>query len=182
MANPLSPAPGEPQAARLRIAFLAGAAADGAAVLPMLFPTLLGLLWGLPDPSPAFRLALGYGASLMLGWTALLLWAARRPLERRSVAALTVLVLWGLVLSEVVAVGAGLVSAARMAPTWCLQAGLLVTFARAYHPPLHARARASCHGRSSSPSNESEFPRDSSGCRASTRSRRTPGSTPSPAA
>lgn len=127
------------QAALLRIAFLAGAATDAVALLPMLFPPVAWYLWGIDDVSGSYRFAMGYGASLMLGWTALLLWASRRPAERRFVAALTVLVIWGLVLAEIAAVHSGAISIARMAPTWCLQAGLLVLFAYAHHFPLRKR-------------------------------------------
>jgi hypothetical protein len=75
----------------------------------------------------------------MLGWTALLLWAYRRPLERRGVAALTVLVIYGLVTAEIVAVASGDLAAWRMIPTWGLQAILLGLFVTAYHFPLLSR-------------------------------------------
>ncbi|MGB5810961.1 MAG: hypothetical protein WBG86_10560 [Polyangiales bacterium] len=78
---------------------------------------------------------MGYGASLMLGWTVLLLWAYQRPVERSAVAALTVLVIGGLVVTEVVAVGLGYLEAWRMIPTWILQAVLFALFASAYHYP-----------------------------------------------
>jgi hypothetical protein len=99
----------------------------------MLVPALAMLLWGFEETSGTSRLAMGYGAALMIGWTALLVWAYQRPLERRAVAALTVLVIWGLVLAEVVSVVLGHVPAWRMVPTWCLQAVLLGLFAGAYH-------------------------------------------------
>jgi hypothetical protein len=123
----------------LRIAFLAGAITDAGALLPMLFPQLANLVWGFRDVSGSYRFAMGYGASLMLGWTLLLLWAYRRPLERRFVAALTVVVICGLILAEGVAVRSGVLQAQRMVPTWCLQALLLVLFAAAYH---YGRPRA----------------------------------------
>lgn len=119
----------------LRAAFLLGAITDGLAVLPMLVPSMASLLWGFDDPSGPYRFAMGYGASLMLGWTGLLLWAYRRPLERAFVAALTVLVIYGLVITEVLAVLAGHVAVWRMIPTWSLQAALLSLFAGAYHYP-----------------------------------------------
>ncbi len=121
------------EAQLLRTAFLAGAITDAGALLPMLFPPLARLLWGFEDDSSGYRFAMGYGASLMLGWTLLLLWASRRPIERRFVAALTVVVIYGLVLTEILAVGSGALSAWRMAPTWFLQAVLLALFAGAYH-------------------------------------------------
>ena len=117
----------------LRCAFLLGAITDAFALVPMLFPEMAALLWGFSDPTGSYRFAMGYGASLMLGWTALLLWAYRRPIERRFVAALTVVVIYGLILTEVVAVASGAMPAWRMIPTWFLQAGLLALFATAYH-------------------------------------------------
>jgi len=128
----------ERQAGLLRTAFLLGAVTDALALVPMLSPTMARLLWGFEDASGPYRFAMGYGASLMAAWTALLVWAYQRPLERRFVAALTVFVLYGLVATEV---AAGHVAAWRMIPTWCLQAGLLGAFASAYHyPQLRRRA------------------------------------------
>jgi hypothetical protein len=69
----------------------------------------------------------------MLGWTMLLFWAYRRPVERRFVAALTMVVISGLILTEVIAVRFSVVEARRMVPTWCLQVLQLVLFARAYY-------------------------------------------------
>ena len=117
----------------LRVAFLAGAVTDALAIMPMLVPSVAKLLWGFEDMSGAYRFAMGYGASLMLGWTALLIWAYQRPLERRVVAALTVLVICGLMVTEVVAVVSGQLAAWRMAPTWCLQMVLSGLFAGGFH-------------------------------------------------
>ncbi len=75
----------------------------------------------------------------MLGWTALLLWAYRRPVERRFVAPLTVLVIYGLIFTEVVAVLSGSIAIWRMIPTWILQSVLLALFAGAYHYPAMRR-------------------------------------------
>ena len=117
----------------LKIAFLAGAITDAFALVPMLSPSMARLLWGFEDVTGSYRFAMGYGASLMAAWTVLLLWAYRRPLERSFVAALTVLVIYGLVATEAVAVIAGDMAASRMIPTWLLQAGLLALFAGGYH-------------------------------------------------
>ena len=103
------------------------------AYVPMLVPELARLLWGFDNQSHAYRFAMGYAASLMLGWTGLLIWAYRRPIERRFVAALTVFVIYGLALTEVVAVLSGRLAVWRMVPTWCLQVALLCLFAGAYH-------------------------------------------------
>ena len=123
----------------LRTAFLVGAVTDAVALIPMLVPGVARLLWGFDDASGSYQFAMRYGASLMLGWTALLVWAYRRPVERSGVAALTVLVIYGLVLTEIVAVRSGHLPAWRMVPTWCLQAVLLGLFAAAYHYPTLRR-------------------------------------------
>jgi hypothetical protein len=116
----------------LRVAFLAGALTDAFALLPMLFPSMARLLWGFEHPSGAYVFAMGYGASLMLGWTLLLLWAYQRPLERRVVALLTLVVIGGLVATEIVVVVRGELNPLRMLPTWVIQAALAGLFGKAY--------------------------------------------------
>ena len=121
------------QRSLLRTAFLLGAITDAVALIPMLFPSAARFLWGMEDTSGPYRFAMGYGATLMFGWTLLLLWAYRRPLERRFVAALTVFVIYGLAATEVAAVLAGDIDVWRMLPTWVLQTLLLALFAAGYH-------------------------------------------------
>src|SRR5262245_26952191 len=64
---------------------------------------------------------MGYAASLMLAWTILLVWANRDPLPRRFIAAFTLLVIYGLIAAEIMAVRSGHLEAWRMIPTWVLQ-------------------------------------------------------------
>jgi hypothetical protein len=113
----------------LRAAFLAGVVTDAVALLPMLLPSFATLLWGLRDISDSYLLAMRCAASLMLGWTLLLVWAFRRPLERHVVAPLTFVVVGGIVVSEAAGAVAGVVDVWRLMPTWCLQAVLLILFA-----------------------------------------------------
>jgi hypothetical protein len=120
----------------LRIAFLAGALTDGLAVVPMLVPEVASLMWGVEKPFGDSILAIGYGVSLMSGWTVLLLWAYQRPNERRAVAGLTILVICGLAVAETIAVFSGSVAASRMAATWLLQTALLVLFALPFCYPV----------------------------------------------
>ena len=117
---------------RLRAAFLAGAVTDALALVPMLMPPVAAMMWGFDQPTGGYYFAMGYGASLMLGWTVLLLWAYQRPIERRGVALLTLVVIAGLVLTEIVVVAAGHLDVSRMIPTWILQAGLAYLFTTAY--------------------------------------------------
>jgi uncharacterized membrane protein len=116
----------------LRAAFLAGAVTDALALVPMLFPSMARLLWGFEHPSGGYVFAMGYGASLMLGWTLLLVWAYQSPLERRVVALLTLIVISGLVITEIVVVARGDLNPVRMLPTWVLQALLVGLFGKAY--------------------------------------------------
>ena len=104
-----------------RVAFLVGAVTDGFAIIPMLSRRLGAALFG-GDPSrdsPAYRFAMGIAASLMAGWTLLLLWAALDPLGRRGILLLTVFpVIAGIVTATVVAVRYGIVVRARVLPLW----------------------------------------------------------------
>ncbi len=124
----------------LRTAFIVGVVTDALALIPMLVPPATKVMWGV-DNGGAFRFAAMSAASLMLGWTALLLWGLKRPVERRGTIALTVLVVYGLALSEAVAVASGTIDVSRMAPTWCLQVGLTALFAAAFHYPAAIFAR-----------------------------------------
>jgi len=125
----------ETHARLLRTAFAAGAVTDALAVIPLLSPPMAELLWGFADPSGAYRFVMGYAATLMAGWTGLLIWAWRQPVERSFVAALTVGVIYGLAATEIVAISSGAIAAWRVVPTFALQAVLLGLFATAYHYP-----------------------------------------------
>jgi hypothetical protein len=95
-----------------------------------LSPKLGGSIYGISNFNPAYeyRYAMGLGATLMLGWTFLLMWADRRPVERRGVLLLTVFpVLCGLIISGIYAVTTGLIPADRMIPTWIFQ-GIVTGF------------------------------------------------------
>jgi hypothetical protein len=108
----------------LRVCYWIGAVADAVSAIIMLFPKLGGAMYGISDFNPGYeyRYAMGLGASLMLGWTFLLIWADRRPIERRGVLLLTVFpVLLGIIITGIYAVSTGLIHADRMVPTWIFQ-------------------------------------------------------------
>jgi hypothetical protein len=119
----------------LRLCYWAGALLDGGAVIQMLWPRLFGVMNRLPEFAPGadYRFAMGMGASLMAGWTALLLWADRRPLERKGVLPLTVIpVVVGLVANEGRALANGFLDLGAVAPLWVAQTILSVVFLITY--------------------------------------------------
>ena len=68
-----------------------GIAADALWAVGLLVPQIFGILTGRPDFDPDLqtKFIMGIGGSLMTGWTLLLLWAIRKPIERRMVILLT---------------------------------------------------------------------------------------------
>jgi hypothetical protein len=75
----------------IKIAYWLGICADALWAVGLLFPPVFGVLTGKPDFNPDLqvRLIMGIGGSLMTGWTFLLVWAIKEPIERRCVILLT---------------------------------------------------------------------------------------------
>ena len=118
----------------LRISYWAGAVLDLLAGLTMLFPALFAINNGLSSfyPTPAYRYAMGMGAPLMLAWTVVLLWADRKPLERKGFLPITLLVVFGEVINEIVAARTGYITPAALIPTWIVQALLTALYLFSY--------------------------------------------------
>ena len=105
----------------LRIAFWIGAITDALAAVIMIFPKLGAYFFKHEnvDITLEYRYALGMGAALMLGWTAILIWGSIKPVERRGILVLTVFpVIIGIVLAQIYAVYSGYIEAARIFPLW----------------------------------------------------------------
>lgn len=75
----------------LRISYWSGAIVDALAAILLTFPGLMSFFYkvGPVNLDPAFRTADGSAAGLMWGWTFLLIWADRKPFERRGILFLT---------------------------------------------------------------------------------------------
>ncbi len=118
----------------LRFGYRAGAVLDLLAALTMLFPPLFAFQNQPADfhPGSDYRYAMGMGAPLMLAWSVLLLWADRKPLERRGILPITLLVVAGEAATQVWGIRAGFVPLGAMIPTFVLQAALGAVFAYAY--------------------------------------------------
>jgi nitric oxide reductase large subunit len=122
---------------RIRLVYAIGAAADAGVGFVLLFPEALSRLLGLArvPSNPSERLALAIAATMLLGWAALLFWAAKSPVERRGVLQLTIFpVIAGLALSVFFGWRMSYIPAGAAATIWSLQAllvGLLAWASRA---------------------------------------------------
>ena len=118
----------------LRIAYWAGIIMDAIAAIQMLFPRLLVRTYGVDlVPTPEFSFAMRYGAPLMIGWTVLLFWADRKPVERRDILLITAFpVVVGYIAIVIYAIVADFASLGQMIPALVVQAVLLMLFTVGY--------------------------------------------------
>ena len=75
----------------IKVTLWLGIAADTLWAVALFVPSVFGMLTGKLhyNPDTEVRLIMGIGGTLMTGWTLLLLWAVRKPVERRMVILLT---------------------------------------------------------------------------------------------
>ena len=116
----------------LKIAYLVGIITDALALVPMLYPPIAELMWGFDKINGEYLFAMGFGASLMIGWTLLLIWAYRKPLERRFTSFITILVIIGFIATEIFAVANGNINLDKMVPTFIIQTVLIGLFSFGY--------------------------------------------------
>lgn len=116
----------------LKLAFLVGAVTDLVATLMMVFPQLANAFWGIENFTEEYYFAMGMGAPLMIAWTLLLLWAYKKPTERRFVSPLTILVIIGIATTNIIMVSRGLFTLTGMIPSFVNQGILLVLFGAGY--------------------------------------------------
>lgn len=112
----------------LKLAFLVGAIVDGLAVIPMAIPWAAKIFWGFEGFTGIYYFAMGMGASLMLAWTILLLWAYRKPLERRFIALFTIIILIGIAATEIILASLDYISLKSVLVSLIMQAVWLVLF------------------------------------------------------
>jgi hypothetical protein len=120
----------------LRLSYWIGAIVDAIFVVIMVTPFLFGIKEGIPDfaPNPEYLFAMGMGASLMFGWTMLLLWADRKPIERKGVLPITVFpVSVGIFTSRLYGISSGFLNLINSIPDLIVPIFLCVLFLVSYH-------------------------------------------------
>ena len=123
----------------LRIAYWAGIIMDTIAAIQLLFPQLLLRTFAIDVVTNAeFIFAMRYGAPLMIGWTVLLFWADRKPVERKDILLITAFpVVVGYVVIVIYAVATGFATVRQMIPALVMQAVLLTLFTVGYLKGRH---------------------------------------------
>jgi hypothetical protein len=119
----------------LRISFWIGAIIDALAAIQLLIPSLWASSYGLTidTANGALTLALVTAASLMLGWTGLLIWADRKPLQRKGILLLTAFpVVFGMAANNIYAAASGLTTVQSVLPFLVMQCVLSVLFVFSY--------------------------------------------------
>jgi drug/metabolite transporter (DMT)-like permease len=108
----------------LRASYWAGAVAD----------VLIGVLTLIPGRmgETEFRYPMGLAAAVMFCWAGLLVWADRKPVERRGVLVPTIAVVVGLMASGAYAVASSIFPLQRIIPTTLLGIVLIALFGFSY--------------------------------------------------
>jgi hypothetical protein len=108
----------------LRLCFWIGAIIDAVAAIQLLLPDFWASSYGFEThmPGPELNAALWSATALMAGWTVLLLWADRKPVERKEIMLITLFpVLAGLTLNNVYGVVSGVMDVRATLPIIALQ-------------------------------------------------------------
>ncbi len=116
----------------LKICFAIGVIIDGLSLIPMLVPWAAGIIWGFDSFTGIYYFVMGMGASLMLAWTILLYWAYRKPLERRYIALFTIIILVGIVVTEIVSLKQDYIQLSKVLGTLIMQAALLALYSYSF--------------------------------------------------
>jgi hypothetical protein len=113
----------------VRATYLTGAIIDALAAVQLLTPTSVRVFGidGLRQPGAAGQPAI-VAAVLMLGFSAILVWAHRRTIERRAVLAITLGAVVALAAGNVALGVSGAMSWMSLAPTLAVQAVLAALF------------------------------------------------------
>lgn len=119
----------------LRTSYWAGAIIDALATIPLVFPSIHAWMYGISyfSVTPVINNFSYTAASLMLGWTIILIWADRKPIERKGVLPITIFpVVAGIAYSGIYLVMTGIVEVQRIIPTIVMQVCITILFLFSY--------------------------------------------------
>ncbi len=119
----------------LRVSFWLGAVIDGVVAIQLLLPDFWAYFNGLTGyiPNATLNFALVIASALMWAWTGLLVWADRKPLERKGILLLTVFpVIFGLAANNVYAAATELIPFQSVMPSLVIQCVLTALFLFSY--------------------------------------------------
>jgi len=118
----------------LRLSYWAGAILDLGAGMMMVYPGLFVPIYCPPvfRPGLDYRFAMGMGAPLMFAWTVVLLWADRKPMERKGILPITMLVVAGEAATQVWGVVSGFIPLQPVLLTFSMQLLLSALFLFSY--------------------------------------------------
>jgi hypothetical protein len=119
----------------LRLSYWIGAIIDAVVGIFMVVPFMFGLKEGIPDftPAPDYIFAMGMGASLMFGWSLLLLWADRKPLERKGILPITVFPVVGIFASRLYGISSGFLTLVNSIPDLLIPMFLCALFLGSFY-------------------------------------------------
>jgi hypothetical protein len=112
-----------------------GIIADAISTIILLSPTLAQSAFGLSNISigEEYLYISRIAASLMLGWTVLLYWADRKPVERRMILLLTIFpVVIGIMISGIFAVDSNFIKIQTILPLWIFNVLLIFIYLFSY--------------------------------------------------
>jgi hypothetical protein len=115
----------------LHIAYWIGIIADAISTIILLIPELAQFTFGLSNISygEEYLYVSRIAASLMFGWTFLLIWADRKPIERRGILLLTIIpVVVGIMISGLVAVNSNFIQLQNILPLWIFNIILIIIY------------------------------------------------------
>ena len=119
----------------IHIAYWVGIIADAISTIILLLPELAQSAFGLSDIpiGEEYFYISRMAASLMLGWTFLLFWADRKPVERRGILLLTIFpVVIGIMASGLFAVSSDFIQFQNILPLWIFNIILIIIYILSY--------------------------------------------------
>lgn len=128
----------------IRFCYWLGAVLDLISAMLYLFPSILLKQLGIDNTLITFptRYVLGNASALMFGWTALLIWAVQKPIQRKAVLLLTVFpVVSGLFLSALYLASIDNIDKIKVTPLIVLPLSIGFLYILAYYLAISLQKR-----------------------------------------